>query len=168
MSRDPTNESAARASAEWRDGDSACEWRGARLRLAALAVFLASGSVLAVAAWLHPDRRGHGTHEQLGMGACSMMVVSGLPCPTCGMTTAFAHTVRGELISAAVVQPGGLVLAIATIVAAVASLYALVVGRLPKLWVLMVSPYRLFVSLLVVLLGGWAYKLVVVILSKPV
>ena len=43
-----------------------------------------------------------------------MVVVWGLPCPTCGMTTAFAHTVRGRWLAAARAQPAGFVAAIAT------------------------------------------------------
>ena len=54
-----------------------------------------------VAMWLRPDERGFGTHAQLGfLEPCGFMAWSGLPCPSCGMTTAWAHLVRGEWLLA--------------------------------------------------------------------
>ena len=47
--------------------------------------------VTALALWVGsvpPDARGHGTHERLGMLPCSWPQSLGLPCPTCGVTTA--------------------------------------------------------------------------------
>jgi hypothetical protein len=128
-------------------------------------VLLGCLSVLGVAVWLKPDPRGYGTHEQLHWGRyvtgpCGMMVVTGYPCPTCGMTTAFAHTVRLQWVRAFRAQPAGLVLAIGTIATAVAAGYALVAGRWPVRLAVWLSPYRLFFGLLGVLLGGWAFKLV--------
>lgn len=118
-------------------------------------------AVLGVALWLTPDPRGFGTHLQLGMGGCGMILTTGLPCPTCGMTTAFAHTVRGQLFAALVAQPGGLVLALLTIALVPFCMMALRRGRWPLRGALArVPPHRLFVVLLLVLLGGWATKLV--------
>jgi hypothetical protein len=65
---------------------------------------------LAVAAFLQPDRRGHGTHQQLGLPPCSCEVMFGVPCPSCGSTTAFAHTVRGQLPQAVQANAGGTLL----------------------------------------------------------
>lgn len=57
-------------------------------------------AVLLVPSWLAwqltPNARGYGTHEQLGLPPCSFMSWCGRPCPTCGMTTAWSHSVRGE------------------------------------------------------------------------
>lgn len=66
----------------------------ARMGLLALALFLLS--TLAVATRLEPDARGRGTHTQLGLPPCGFLAVTGKPCPTCGMTTAFAWFVRGR------------------------------------------------------------------------
>ena len=60
-----------------------------------------------------PDERGHGTHEQLGLPACASMELFGVPCPGCGITTATAWAVRGELREAFLVQPFGLLLVLA-------------------------------------------------------
>jgi hypothetical protein len=41
---------------------------------------------------------------------CAFTVVSGLPCPQCGMTRAFAWGARGHLIKAWLYNPGGIAL----------------------------------------------------------
>lgn len=53
-------------------------------------VALGAWSVLVLSAWLHPDARGFGTHQQLGLAPCSFHASTGIPCPGCGLTTAFA------------------------------------------------------------------------------
>lgn len=55
-------------------------------------------SLLAVAATLQPQSAGYGTHQQLGLPPCSFQMWFGIPCPSCGGTTAFAFFVRGEWI----------------------------------------------------------------------
>ena len=49
---------------------------------------------------LTPDPSGVGTHVQLGLPRCGFLAITGLPCPACGLTTAFAHMARGEVASA--------------------------------------------------------------------
>ncbi|HUU82489.1 MAG TPA: hypothetical protein VM243_03195, partial [Phycisphaerae bacterium] len=41
-------------------------------------------TLLATAGLLEPDPRGYGTHRALGMWPCSLPLVTGYPCPTCG------------------------------------------------------------------------------------
>lgn len=122
-------------------------------------VLLCCLTLLIVAAWLSPDSSGMGTHTQLGHPPCTWPMLLGYPCPTCGMTTAFAHTVRGELPAAFHAQPAGLVLALGTIVAAVVSLGVLMTGRV---WVVnwyRVSPSWVPLGLVLLILVGWGYKL---------
>ena len=73
-------------------------------------MFLGTGTVLAIAAWLEPDPAGHGTHTQLGLPPCGFLTLTGLPCPGCGLTTAFAHGIRGQWWLAASANPLGLAL----------------------------------------------------------
>jgi hypothetical protein len=122
--------------------------------------------VLGIAAWLRPDPRGYGTHEQLKPGPCGMLIVTGYPCPTCGMTTAFACTVRGRWLRALWVQPAGFVLALATAVLAVVSGWTLVAGRWPVVQLRFVTPFRLYWTLLILLLAGWGFKIVTGLLDK--
>lgn len=131
-----------------------------RSRLVALVVLAGTGGVLAVAVYLRPDARGYGTHQQLGAGPCGMLVTTGLPCPTCGMTTAFAYTVRGQWLSALRAQPGGFVLCLGTVAAALVALVSLVRGRWPAWDPGRISNAWLIGILLTVLIGGWAFKLV--------
>lgn len=37
------------------------------------------------------------THTQLGLPPCTFKTLTGLPCPSCGMTTSFAWLVHGNL-----------------------------------------------------------------------
>lgn len=78
---------------------------GQRLACAIAAAALLCG--LALAASLVPSPSGHGTHEQLGLPACGMLLATGLPCPTCGVTTACATAAGGDLLGAATIQPLG-------------------------------------------------------------
>jgi hypothetical protein len=66
--------------------------------------------VLAVAVAIEPDARGYGTHTQLGLPPCGFRLLTGSVCPGCGLTTAFAHGIRGEWSLAASANPLGLAL----------------------------------------------------------
>lgn len=130
-----------------------------RVRAIALVVLALCVSVLGLAAYLRPDPRGFGTHQELGFGPCSMILTTGFPCPSCGMTTAFAYTVRGRLGHAFLAQPAGTIFALATIAVALASLWSVGTGRLPvrapsQRWL-----HRLFLGFLALLVGGWGFKL---------
>jgi hypothetical protein len=133
-------------------------------RLTALGVLVACAGLVAVAAWLRPDARGFGTHEQLSIGGttfgpCGFPEHIGIPCPSCGMTTAFAHTVRGQWWRAFRAQPMGWFLAVMTLITAGVCAWSLVRGR-----VLEVNWYRIDATRVVflVMLGfvaAWGYKI---------
>lgn len=80
-------------------------------RLTAAALALGLLALLSVAAFLKPDPRGLGTHQQFGLPPCTFRFLFGRPCPTCGMTTSWAHVVRGQLIGALRANVGGALLA---------------------------------------------------------
>lgn len=132
-----------------------------RVRCWAATVLAACLGILAVAVLLAPKGRAYGTHADLFLtGPCGMLVMTGLPCPTCGMTTSFAYFVRGQWLRAAYVQPAGFLLALGTVATAFMAGWTLVRGRWPVLGLWRISPYRLFLGLLVILLGGWVFKIV--------
>ncbi|GJQ29805.1 MAG: hypothetical protein HBSAPP03_16890 [Phycisphaerae bacterium] len=81
-------------------------------RVLAGGVAAAVVAVLLVAARLQADPRGHGTHTKLGMYPCGWVVAFDKPCPTCGMTTAFAHAADAHYLEAFHAQPMGAMLAI--------------------------------------------------------
>lgn len=93
------------------DGDDR-EYRPRRARrppkltrsVRALLALMALGftAVFVIAAYLRPyDESGEpltmATHTQLGMAPCNMVVMTGKPCPACGMTTSFALLVHGDV-----------------------------------------------------------------------
>ncbi len=126
-------------------------------------ILLGCLALLAIAVYLDPRGRMHGTHADLpGIGGpCGMLVMTGYPCPTCGMTTAFAYTVRGRWLQASRAQPAGFVLALGTAALAIAMVWTLIRGRWPPIYLWRITPYRFFLGLLVLLLGSWAFKIVV-------
>jgi hypothetical protein len=67
-----------------------------------LGVALGLVGVFAIAWWLDPYGCDGSpllmeTHRQLGLPPCTFKEITGLPCPSCGMTTSFALLVRGDL-----------------------------------------------------------------------
>ncbi len=125
------------------------------------AVALAAAVVLGVAAYLEPSPLGIGTHTQLGGPTCGWLVIMDIPCPTCGMTTAFAHAADGNLWAAFRTQPMGAVLAVGTAAALLIGVYVAVtgsrvVGMFGRLW-----GRRTAWALGIAFGGGWVYKLLV-------
>jgi hypothetical protein len=65
-----------------------------------VALFLISGFSLAI--YLNPYKedgtaRRMETHRQLGLPECTFKEKTGMPCPSCGMTSSFSLFVRGDL-----------------------------------------------------------------------
>ena len=133
--------------------------RPTRARWKASLVLAGCATISFIAAWISPDRCGLGSHRQLGLPPCNAVTVTGYPCPTCGMTTAFAYSVRGRLISAFYVHPAGLALALMTGMTAFASLGVIATGRV---WVFnwyRISPAYVTLMMIAVILIGWIFKL---------
>lgn len=133
-----------------------------RTRLVCAAVLAACGSLLFVATRIEPNARGFGTHRQLGLPMCGFLLVSGVPCATCGMTTAFTHAVRGDLMAALATQPAGALFAVSVAALVLVSAYGLVFGlSLAPLWY---NFWRLRPVLggVAVVLVAWIYKIIVV------
>lgn len=130
-------------------------------RIIGLGLFAPGITVLGLARWLTPDASGVGTHQQLGLGGCSVLTLTGWPCPMCGMTTTFSHLAHFELIQGLLNQPFGLYLFSATLIATALGLSDLLVprGRWRKAlrWVER-RETAVAVSLLVGMFAGWVYK----------
>ena len=72
------------------------------VRAMLLAVTAVLTTVFVIAFRLNPyDEDGQprtmATHTQLGMPPCNFVIMTGKPCPACGMTTSFALLVRGDV-----------------------------------------------------------------------
>ncbi len=140
--------------------------RAARLspreRLVIAALSLSAIALLAVAAWLDPSSGGMGTHTQLGIPACSWPATLGLPCPSCGMTTAFAFAANGRFVESARAQPMGFILAVATAGLAVVAGYAALTGSRMLGVIASAMSGRFWWALGAAVLLAWGYKIVVV------
>jgi len=127
--------------------------------LIALAVFACSVALLAVASRLTPSASGHGTHTQLGLYSCAWPILFDKPCPTCGMTTAFAHAARGNFGRAFLAQPFGFLLALGVAGAFWVSLHVLATGSTAwRAFGILTRP-RVLWLLLALALASWGYKL---------
>jgi Protein of unknown function (DUF2752) len=83
--------------------------RATRQAMVVLTLILVA--VLATARWLEPNPKGFGTHTQLGLPPCHFAQITGHPCPSCGMTTAFAWAARGRFDRSWEANPAGALLA---------------------------------------------------------
>src|SRR5262245_52054546 len=116
-------------------------------------------TVLGIAAWLQPSPTGAGTHTQLGLPPCGWVVAFGKPCPTCGMTTAFADAAHGRYLAALTAQPMGLLLALITAAVVWPALHVALTGsRLGHALARLVNG-RVLWALGGLLLAGWVDKL---------
>jgi Protein of unknown function (DUF2752) len=86
-------------------------------------------AALLLASQLTPDPRGRGTHEQLGLPPCTFALLSGRPCPACGMTTSWALATHGRLWDAVCVHVTGTLLAFAALVVGLGTTIVAARGR---------------------------------------
>lgn len=86
-------------------------WR----RISPLCVSAVSVAVLWAALQLAPASGGLGTHRALGLPPCAFLAATGIPCPSCGLTTAFAALAKGDLAAAARANPVGILLFLLTV-----------------------------------------------------
>ena len=86
-------------------------------------------ALLVVAAVLEPDPRGYGTHQHFGLPPCTFLQLTGRRCPSCGMTTAWSHLVRGHMVQALGANAGGAALGVVALALAPWSLATGLWGR---------------------------------------
>jgi hypothetical protein len=101
--------------------------RGHVWLLATTGILLAA---LALLRWYaEPVARGYGTHVQFGLPPCTMMAVTGLPCPGCGVTTSMSLSVHGRWLEALANQPFGVLVVLGIPLFALWALWGHVLGR---------------------------------------
>jgi hypothetical protein len=126
----------------------------------AVALLVAAAGIAAVVALarITPDPRGYGTHEQLGLAECGWPQRYGMPCPTCGVTTAACWLVHLSPWRALATQPFGAALALAGLAAVTAALLDLARGRSFLVRAYTFRLGRWLLGGLALLLGAWWYK----------
>jgi hypothetical protein len=122
-------------------------------------VCLAAAGLLGTAIWLSPAGGHMGTHRQLGLLPCGFVTMTGYPCPTCGMTTAFAHAVRGHIGESIRSQPAGFALAVVTVVIGSCAAGALVAGRYPAINWYRINPTTFVWGIACGLVAAWGFKI---------
>jgi hypothetical protein len=129
-------------------------------RVIAGLVVLGGLAILSVAAWLTPSGSGVGTHEAMSLPKCGWVAIADFPCPTCGMTTAFAHAANGDFVASFLAQPVGFLLAIATAMATLVSLHIAVTGsRLERPFARLWGRHSGWI-LSALILAAWGFKIV--------
>ncbi len=129
--------------------------RPAGLVMALLGVFLLLGAALG----LEPDARGHATHEQLGLPPCTFLAGSDIPCPTCGVTTAFTLLAHGRPIDAARTQAFGALLGLLALAAPVLYVAGFAVAALDPAEILgRVGLLRFAAALAAAAAAAWALR----------
>jgi Protein of unknown function (DUF2752) len=128
-------------------------------RLYAGATAIAAAAIVVLAATISPAAEHMGSHRQLGLLPCGFLTITGLPCPTCGMTTAFAHTVHGHWLEAVRSQLAGFLIAIATALVGLSAAVGAVTGRYPAVNWYRVNPTRFVWWVAGVLVAAWAVKI---------
>jgi hypothetical protein len=108
---------------------------------------------------IHPDPRGHGTHEQLGMQPCMPMKLWNVPCPGCGVTTSVSLAMHGELWAAIRTQPFGFLVALCGAGFVIWAPIAHLCGRDAWADVTRLHWKRWSVVIAALAVLGWAYKL---------
>lgn len=158
----------ATASSTAKHGEPAIDARSSlgeilRPRIAGLVVTGLTVGLLLVAWWLEPAGAGGsamGTHQGLGMPPCGFLMTTGMPCATCGMTTAFALAADGRFVDALITQPLGAVLALLTAMLFWVGLWAAAVGADLSAFFARLANLRMVVLLVALVLGAWAYKII--------
>ena len=133
-----------------------------RIFLTILAVGFAA--VIAVAAFLRPYSEDGvantmATHTQLGLEPCSMVVLTGKPCPACGMTTSFSLLVHGDVGNSLKANWVGTLFCASIIVLTPWLVASAIRGRL--LWVRNAEMFStiLLCTLLLLMTGRWIWIL---------
>ena len=130
-------------------------------RLIGAVLAVPSGVVLGIALSLSPDPAGVGTHQQLGLGGCTILTAFGVPCPMCGMTTTFTHFAHLEILDGFLNQPFGAVLFGLTVLffaTGTADLVQPAARWRRLLGVLDRHEGAIAAVLLLGMIGGWAWK----------
>ena len=128
-------------------------------RIGAAILAITCLAILIVARLLPPSPTGVGTHLGLGLDRCAFLDRTGLPCPSCGMTTSFSHFAHGQLLASFYVQPMGAILAVMTVATFWIAIYIAITGK-PALRLMRIVPAGYyFIPLMFFAIAAWGWKI---------
>lgn len=116
-------------------------------------------AVVLIAASLTPSPTGIGTHTQLHLPPCGFYETFHKPCPSCGMTTAFASIMHGKFIQAFNDQPAGVAVFLAALAAWFYLPYAWIKRRPFDTIFELKAFLPVVLTLILLILGVWIWRL---------
>jgi len=120
-----------------------------------------SSALLLTARLLRPSANGFGTHRQLGLPPCAFLHLTGIPCPSCGLTTSVAHAARLHFYESITTQPFGLVVFIFAVLSVPLSIY-FIRRRVPRSKFNRLRGRNFVIRLTIALfILSWLYKIAV-------
>jgi hypothetical protein len=96
------------------------------------------------------------------LGYCGFQQRTGLPCPTCGMTTATLAFAQGRILEAFYIQPACALLCSVTVIAAFLAFIVAVFGvyfRFMERFFTQIKLRYMILALIIILAAGWAVTL---------
>ncbi len=148
---------------EPRNGTSARKGIGKSEASACALYILFFAGAFAASIAIHPDPSGLGSHTQIGLPPCGFHAATGIPCFSCGMTTAFAHMARGRIDLGFKAQPFGALLFIAGAASWLACAFALASGWSFLDWLSRLRWKYWGPLIALAAVAAWIYKIIVVI-----
>jgi hypothetical protein len=130
-------------------------------------------TVFVIAALLNPyDEEGNPrrseTHRQwpLNLPECTFKEVTGLPCPSCGMTTSFSLLIHGDVWNSLLANFAGTLLATLGLLFVPWSILCVWKGRFFLIGSLEMTLFRLAIVFLILLFGRWGVALAMTYYSQ--
>ena len=108
---------------------------------------------------LMPSPSGIGTHTLLGFPPCGFYKITGIPCPTCGVTTSFVLAAHLKFKESILTQPVGFFVFILVFLCAVAAAIFFLAGKSLFNLNLKVSGYKIAIAIIIFVLISWIYKI---------
>lgn len=129
-----------------------------------LGIALGLTVIFGIAGYLKPyDEMGRpytmATHQQLGLPECTFKHVTGMPCPSCGMSTSFSFLVRGDVWNSLRANAVGTLLAALCMAILPWSLACAIRNRPILIHAMETALLRLIIAFLVLMMLRWTIVL---------
>jgi hypothetical protein len=140
------------------------------IRILLLALTVPWLLVFSVATQISPYENGEarqmGTHMKLGLPDCNFKELTGLPCPSCGMTTSFCLLIRADVWNSLRANFAGTMLAAFGLLFIPWALASAFLSRFVFIRSLEMVVFRLALLFLIVLFGRWAIVIIAELITR--
>ena len=132
-----------------------------RERLVSVLLVLCFAGVSLLAHRMRVDPSGTGSHTQLGLPPCGLYDKFGIPCMSCGWTTAWAAITKMRVVEALAASPFGAVLWAVLAAGAAASAWSALSGWPFFRFIERLDWVRIGLATLALMTASWTFKIVV-------